>query len=171
MQLKLKRTLATAVVAFVLSAVGIFALAGPAQAYDYGPFKMVNIATGLCLEVPHGSMTMNEQLTISICGPTPTWYQEFYYTDACCAWHYFVRPGHNLWCITPGVAVAGSTIVQWGCDWGDGKEVWHLTGTGDVRQLVHANSGGFLTVYDSQVGGLVVLGGPSERSDWRLIHL
>jgi len=118
---KIKQRVAAALVGIV----GAVAIATPAHALSY-LHRIINYNTGLCLEVPNSSMQMNEQLTVSVCGPTSgSWNQKFWFSDGTFSNMYFVRPGHNLWCTTPGVAsLYRSTIVQWSCDWSSFTEQW-----------------------------------------------
>lgn len=181
--MRIRRRIGAALVATVLGLVGAVALSSPAQASDWGPYKLVQATSGLCLEVPNGSMVFGEQLTLGVCGPTPTWYQEFWFTDAASYnYHYFLRPGHNLWCLRPGsLATFNSTIIQWACDPNDAAEVWWLTpanGVDDPPNTYHLSSskGYYLTDTFASVGSYVTQGGlhhAPERpyEDWRLIHL
>ena len=63
--MKIKQRVAAALVGIV----GAVAIATPAHALSY-LHRIINYNTGLCLEVPNSSMQMNEQLTVSVCGPT-----------------------------------------------------------------------------------------------------
>lgn len=181
--MKIGQRIGALLVAGVLGLGGAVALSSPAQAADWGPYKLVHTVTGLCAEVPHGSMVMGEQLRLGVCGPTPTWYQEFWFSDAGSAWRYFIRPGHNLWCIRPGVANQfNSTIIQWSCgNWTDDSEVWFLQVSLDPTGhylLSNNTSGYYLRVrYDQAiVGGYVIQGvntntGETHYDHWDLVHL
>lgn len=111
------------------------ALAAPAHAADY--LHRIVHSSGWCLEVPidpatgQGSMHLNEQLRLSVCGPTSgSWNQKFWFSDGGTFQNtYFIRPGHNQWCTTPGAAsLPWSTIVQWSCDWNSFSEQWEQIG-------------------------------------------
>ena len=179
--MKIKQRVGALLVATLLGLGLAVSLATPAAATDYGPFKLVNMVSNLCLEVPNGSMVKGEQLKIGVCGPAGTWYQTFYFTDACCAWHYFIRPGHNWWCLAPGSAgLFNSTIIQWDCNWGDGNEVFFLqtpegTGPNDPRVLTTAR-GYYLQPESASTDAYVRQGAPSPPNTphyeyWKMIHL
>ena len=179
--MKVKQRVAALLTAVLLGVVGgAVVLAAPAAAGEYGPYKIVHSESNLCLQVPNGSMAFGEQLTLGVCGPNPTWYQLFWFDDACCAWRYFIRPGHNMWCVVPGnVALFRSTIIQWGCNWGDGSQVWWLQDTAQNpdlgnRRLV-SSKGYYLNVDPPSVGEYARQGSPSNIDPphpdyWKLIH-
>lgn len=179
--MKIRTRITAVTIAVVLGVAGAVAVSSPAQAYDYGPFKLVNQATGLCLEVPNGSMTMGEQLKIASCGPAGTWRQMFYFSDASGAFRYFVRPAHNWWCLVPGNAsLYRSTVIQWSCDWGNSNEVFYVLAPGgqgpnDPRLLVTSN-GFYLQPENTTAGayvrqGTIACSGAPLLEHWIMVHL
>jgi len=157
---KIKQRVAALLTAALVGAGVAVAVAAPAHAGDY-LHRIVNYNTGLCLEVPHSSMQMGEQLTVNICGPTSgSWNQKFWFSDGAFSNMYFVRPGHNLWCTAPGVAsLYRSTIIQWGCDWSSFVEQWNLepgpAGLPNTFKLRNAYSNECLTEEDPGLGTYV----------------
>lgn len=181
--MKTRQRVGALLVAALLGLGGAVALSTPAAASDWGPYKLVHTISGLCMEVPHGSMQPGEQLRLGVCGPNPTWYQLFWFSDASGGpWRYFIRPGHNLWCTTPGSPkLYRSTIIQWGCDWSNNNEIWfEQTSLDPVGSYLFQNnqSGFYLTVDwdDMQVGGYVRQGLPTATGTphfdyWTMVHL
>lgn len=179
--MKLRTRVTALTVAVFVGFAGAVAVSSSAQAYDYGPFKLVNQATQLCLEVPNGSMTFGEQLKIATCGPSGTWRQMFYFSDAGSAFHYFIRPAHNWWCLIPGNAsLYRSTIIQWSCDWANSNEVFYVLapdeqGPLDPRLLVTSN-GFYLQPESAQTGayvrqGTVACSNAPLLEHWLMVHL
>lgn len=178
--MKLHVRIVALIIAMLAGLAGAVAVSSPAQAYDYGPFKLVNQVTGLCLEVPNGSMAFGEQLKIGVCGPAGTWHQMFYFSDAGPAFHYFIRPANNWWCLIPGNAsLFRSTVVQWGCDWANGDEVFYILAPGgqgplDPRILATAN-GFYLQPESANVGayirqGTVACSNALLLEHWIMVH-
>jgi hypothetical protein len=124
----LKRRIAVLLVALVAATVGALAVATPANAGSY--LHKIRHTSGLCLEVPGtaanpgGSMVFGEQLKLAPCAPK--WNQLFWFADAGNAWWYYLRPGHNQWCLMPGAYLYNTTVIQYGCNWGDSSEKWIL---------------------------------------------
>lgn len=150
----IRRRIGALLIAALLGLWVTVALATPAYAGDY-PHRLTHADSGLCLEVPGGSMQFGTQLQLGVCGPSPTWYQIFVFTDQGSPHLYFVRPGHNWWCIQPGVgALNRSTIVQVGCDW-NSYQLWSLypISPGSVYYtLQNAGSGYCLIVDEAFIG-------------------
>lgn len=158
----LRKRIGALLVATVVALVGAIAIATPAHAGSY-LHVVRHWDSRLCLEVPYdpatgtGSMVMGAQLRIGICGPNDqtTWYQNFWFEDVTGApnW-YFLRPGHNLWCIQPGApALVRSTIIQWACTWRS-EQMWLLqqVGTGPTYTLRNGSSLMCLTVDGTGLG-------------------
>jgi hypothetical protein len=179
---KLKARIGAALVA-VLVGVGVAGIAAsPAYAGSY-LHVVRHFSNGWCMEVPYdpntgtGSMVMGEQLRQGVCGPQTTWYQNFWFEDAGPPHLYFLRPGHNLWCIQPGVpSLQRSTLIQWACTWGD-EQKWLLERVAPGSEgftLMNAASGMCITVEDDSLGQYIrqsfncAHGLDPLRSTWRL---
>ncbi len=156
---KTKQRTTAFLVAMVLS-LGWAAAVAPRAFASAGPYRIINEA-GYCLQVPNGSMSWGEQLTLGECGPTPTWYQLFYFDYAGGAKNYFIRPAHSMYCLVPGnVFLFSSTIVQWGCNWYDQAQVWNLDWVqgpeGTFMAIKNTSSGWYLTTVEDPVPGSYV---------------
>jgi hypothetical protein len=121
------------------------AASSPAFAGDY-PHRLLHGSTTetLCLEVPGGDMNFGTQLTLGICGPQPTYYQIWVFTDQGSPHLYFVRPGHDWYCIQPGVgSLFRSTIVQVPCNW-NVYQMWTLEPVSFGSQFFRLQNAGSL---------------------------
>ncbi len=121
--MKIRQRVGALFAAVLVGLTSALVLATPAHAADY--LHRIVSRQGWCIEVPIDpatglpSMRLSEQLRLSVCGPTSgSWNQKFWFSDGALSNMYFIRPGHNLWCIQPGANISNSTVVQWGCDWG-----------------------------------------------------
>jgi len=158
------RTRIGAVATAILVGLGLaVAVAAPAHAGSY-LHVVRHASSGFCMEVPYdpntgtGSMTMGAQLRQGICGPQTTWYQNFWFEDAGAPYLYYLRPGHNMWCIQPGVpSLQRSTLIQWACTWGN-EQKWSLQPTCPnclTYTLMNAASGMCITVESDALGEFV----------------
>jgi len=175
---RIKALLAAALVGVV----GAVVVATPAHAGSY-LHVVRHSSSAFCMEVPYdpatgtGSMVMGEQLRQGICGPQTTWYQNFWFEDTGVPHLYFLRPGHNLWCVQPGVVgMQRSTLIQWACTWGN-EQKWLLepvTPGSAGYTLMNAASGMCITVEDDTLGQYIrqsfncAHGLEPLRSTWRL---
>ncbi len=175
--MKVRQRVGALLVAVLMGVGGAVALESPASASSYGPYRIVH-SSGYCLEVPNYSYSWGEQLRLNYCGGGDTLYNQFFnFDDAYSAWHYFIRPPYNWYCITPGnVSLLNSTIIQWGCDGGNNSHIWWLgfpNGTNSPdRQLVNNQSGHCLRVDSAYQGAYPVQGYcDGTAMIWRLVQV
>lgn len=112
--MKIRRWLASITTVAVLGSIGTVAIATPASASSFGPFRVINVYSGLCVEVPDTTYDY-VQLELGYCDDHYNEYFQLF--DAGLDWMYYFKPPWNWYCmdVLAWSVAPDAPIFQWGC--------------------------------------------------------
>lgn len=157
-----RRWLAGVLTAAVIGTLGAVALSSPASANPtwYGPYRVYNSYSGLCMVVPGGSFQNGLTLETGLC-----YYQNpvkfFYFVSTDVLYVYNIVPEHDTSkCADtyPTTYTADGAVRQYTCD-STGGQKWYLATVGEnLHKLQSTESGYCLRSYTLSAGSSMVQG-------------